>query len=333
MVEWSNFCCPQCRGPVTANAGAYYCPACRRVYPIVFGIPDFRLYPDPYISFEEEYKKVGILADEARKVSFETLVQFYWKITPDVPRQAAERYIRYALSGEDRGIACLETLDAHIKDRWTGQACLEIGCGTGGFLLAAQPRFRTLVGADVALRWLIIAKKRLTDASKHVGLVCCSAEYLPFSDGIFDSVVGLHVLEHAKDQQAVVSETVRTLKREGLCFFSTPNRYSLGPEPCVRVWGVGFVPRSLASGYVWLIKKVPYQHIRLLSGFELRKLLSHSGLREWAISPPRIADCEQQTMSYFGRMLIIIYHALRDLPGFSFFLQIFGPFLQVVGRK
>jgi SAM-dependent methyltransferase len=299
----------------------------------VFGIPDFRLFPDPYISFEEEYQKARLLADEAGRIPFEDLVQFYWQITPGVPHGAAQRYIHYALTGEERGNASLEAIDAHVGGRWTGQACLEVGCGTGGLLLAAQDRFHRLVGADIALRWLIIAKKRLANAGERVNLICCSAEHLPFPDGTFDGVVGLHVLEHTKDPQAVLCESARALKRDGLCFFSTPNRFSLGPEPCVRVWGVGFVPRSLASRYVRLVKGVSYRHIRLLSCFELGRLLSGSGIGEWTISPPRIAECEQKAVSVFTRVLITMYHALRELPLFSFVLKAFGPFLQVVGRK
>jgi ubiquinone/menaquinone biosynthesis C-methylase UbiE len=310
---------------------AYSCPTCQRTYPIVVGIPDFRLWPDPYISFEDEYRKARLLAEEA--VSFEALVRFYWEITPDVPRSAAERYIRYALNGEERGATCIEAIEAQVGGRWTGHACLDIGCGTGGFLLAAQQRFRMLVGADVALRWLVIARKRLAHAGGHVTLVCCSAEHLPFPEETFEGVVGLHVLEHTADPQAILCETIRTLKRNGLCFFSTPNRFSLGPEPCVRVWGVGFLPRFLASTYVRLIKGLPYKHIRLLSYYELRRFLSHSGLREWTVSPPRIAEYEQKTVSDFARLLIGVYHAFRKLPIFSSFLRLFAPFLQIVGRK
>ena len=91
MTRWNSFCCPQCRVPVILHGKAYQCPDCRRNYPIVYDIPDFRLSPDPYISFEDEYKKVRVLADEAGRVSFEALVRFYWEITPDVPRSATER--------------------------------------------------------------------------------------------------------------------------------------------------------------------------------------------------------------------------------------------------
>jgi hypothetical protein len=118
-----------------------------------------------------------------------------------------------------------------------------------------------------------------------------------------------------------------------LCFFSTPNRFSLGPEPCVRLWGVGFLPRLLAEGYVRSVKGISYRNIHLLSYFQLRRLLSRSGLRHWMISPARITECEQKLLSRFGQALITVYHALRNLPFCSYLLRIVGPFLQISGRR
>jgi SAM-dependent methyltransferase len=274
-----------------------------------------------------------VLAEQAGRLSLQELVRFYWEITPDVPREATERYVRYALSAEERGAACLEAIDTHLGRRWIGQSGLEIGCGTGGLLLAARTRVENVVGADIALRWLVIAQKRLETIAPHVRLVCCSAEHLPFAEEVFDGVLGVHVLEHTQDPRSVLRETARTLKPGGLCYFTTPNRFSLGPEPCVRVWGVGFLPRSLARGYVRRVKGVPYRNIRLLSSVELRKLLSQTGLSDWAISPPRLAACEEKALSGFARSLVKIYHALREIPVCRFLLECFGPLLQVVGRK
>lgn len=323
---------------MTSDSAAYHCRGCRRRYPIVCGIPDFRLSPDPYISFEDEYEKVRRLSDEAERCSFEALVRFYWKITPDVPRPMAERFIRYALTAEERADPCLESIDdwvgaAGAGGEWTRTRCLEVGCGTGGFLMAAERRFGTLVGTDIALRWLVIAKKRLAAAGNHILLVCCSAEALPFPNETFDAVVGVHMLEHAVDPQAILCDTVRTLAANGWCYFSTPNRFSLGPEPSVRVWGVGFVPRSLASRYVMLWKGIPYRNIRLLSSFELRRMLARSGLRRWAMSPPRLADCEQRTLPAPVRRLVRLYHLVLAVPIFRQLLLAVGPFVQVVGRK
>jgi ubiquinone/menaquinone biosynthesis C-methylase UbiE/uncharacterized protein YbaR (Trm112 family) len=328
-----TFCCPSCRGSVASDPAGYHCPRCQRRYPIVCGIPDFRLAPDPYISFEDEYDKARQLAKEAERASFEALVRFYWKITPDVPHQMAERFIRYALNGADRAEPCLATMDAEVGGRWTGARCLDVGCGTGGFLAAARERFGTLVGADIALRWLVVARKRLVTTGYRVALVCCSAEALPFLDGTFDAVAGMHVLEHAADPQAILSETVRVLKAGGRCYFSTPNRFSLGPELTVRAWGVGYIPRSWANRYVRLMKGISYRNIRVLSCFEVRRMGVRAGLTTWSLSSPRLAECEQQTLSAGLRRVVQLYHLLQEVPIVRRLLVVVGPLLQVVGQK
>jgi SAM-dependent methyltransferase len=167
----------------------------------------------------------------------------------------------------------------------------------------------------------------------HVLLVCCSAEHLPFPAGTFDGAVGVHLLEHTEDPQAALSGMVRALKAGGLCFLSTPNRWSLGPEPCVRVWGVGFLPRSIAPLWVRLIKRVPYRNIHLLSALELRQTLARAGLGEWTISAPRLTACETRNVSGLMRSLVPLYHQVRGYRLGAALLQLFGPVLQVVGRK
>jgi ubiquinone/menaquinone biosynthesis C-methylase UbiE/uncharacterized protein YbaR (Trm112 family) len=324
--------CPSCRGGLTFDAERYECASCRRGYPLLWGIPDFRLTPDPYLSFEDEYAKIRRLAD-ARAPSFEALVRFYWQITPEGTPEMLERFVRYALTGEERGQAYLETIDDDTGQRWRGRALLEIGCGTGGLLLAARDRFATIVGADIALRWLYIAQRRLAEAGSRATLICCSAERLPFRDDTFDGIVGVHVLEHTTDPRTLVAETARTLRPRGVCFISTLNRFSLGPEPCTRVWGVGFLPRSLATGYIWLVKRVPYRNIRMLSRFELARMLAGSEFSQWSIAPARLAAVEIRGLSLIARTAAMTYQMLRMLPGIRQLLEFVGPMLQVVGRK
>ena len=328
-----HFVCPQCRGSLETQPHAHVCAACNRSYPVVLGIADFRLYPDPYISFDDEYRKAERLAEAAKDRSFEELLRFYWEITPDVPREAAERYVRYAAQGKERGDACFEAMDARLQRRWQGDARLEIGGGTGGLLLPAATRFSNVVGSDIAFRWLVIACKQLEETGSDAVLVCCSAERLPFSNTCFDAVVGLHVLEHTQDPAAVIADSARVLKSGGHCLFPTPNRYSLGPEPCVRVWGVGFLPRHLMGRYVQWVKGVPYRHIRLLSWFELRRYLRAAGFAQWRIDPHRFAECELRAASPCLRVLVRLYHAILAIPGMPQLMRLLGPMHQISARK
>jgi uncharacterized protein YbaR (Trm112 family) len=90
--------CPQCRGSVRKDAEAYFCAACSRVYPEICGIPDFRLFPDPYIDISADREKARHLAAATTGMSFEQAVRYYYSITPDDPADLAEVWTARAVS-------------------------------------------------------------------------------------------------------------------------------------------------------------------------------------------------------------------------------------------
>src|SRR5713101_922753 len=93
-----RFVCPACKGPLADSSRMYRCNVCRREFPVIAGIPDFRLSPDPYIGIEEDRDKGMRLLAAAEQRGFEELVQYYYSITPDHPADLACRRIRHALA-------------------------------------------------------------------------------------------------------------------------------------------------------------------------------------------------------------------------------------------
>jgi SAM-dependent methyltransferase len=328
-----RFVCPRCKGPLTTEPAAYRCPRCARRYPIVLGIPDFRLFPDPYISIEDDYSKAEALMKRDDSFRFEDLVSRYWAMTPGVPAALVAEYVRGAMEGERRGRAALTTIlsaDAPARcDR-----LLDIGCGTAGFLAAAAPEFGWAVGLDIASRWLVVARKRLEEAGvRNVTLVCGCAEHLPFPDGVFDLVAGEDVLDHVKDPQAFLREGARVLAPErGVFYFSTPNRYSLGPDPHVWVWGVGFLPPGLRDRYVRLRRGIPYGPIHPVSYLQMRRLLRGASLGVRRLLFPSLHGVEGRRLTGWQRAQVRVYEIVRTLPVLREGLRLFGPGFQVMCR-
>lgn len=329
-----TYVCPRCKGALVTESEAYACAACAARYPIVLGIPDFRVFPDPWIEYEDDRAKARQIAARYDELDFAGLVEYYWQLTPGTPPHLARRYIRHVLVGVERGRASLATIATLAGGLSAGAPVLELGCGTGGFLIAAAERFDRAVGIDIAMRWLIIARKRLEGAGyREVRLACCCGEFLPFPDGAFGLVVASNVIEHTAAQEDLVRGALRALRPDGLFFFATPNRLSLTPEPHVRVWGVGWLPRALMPAYVRLVKGIPYQHICLLSVFEIRDLLRRSGARRYRIVLPRIDPAELPRLSRWERRGVALYHALLRFAPARYAFYLVGPFFQVLVRR
>ena len=330
-MEAAEYCCPRCKGPLTSLTDSYRCPVCQTQYPIILGIPDFRVFPDPYIDIEADHRKGRRIAERARDYNFKELVEYYWSITPDEPTAMARRFTVHALAAVERG---RYLLDSHsvVKTRLQGSDArvLDLGTRTGGLLTAAAERADQVIGIDIAFRWLIIARKRLEEAGQSAQLVCCCAEFLPFRESSFDLVLAENVLEHTAQPQQLIEEAHRVMKPGGVFFATTWNRLALAPEPHLRLWGVGWLPRQMAKSYVKLRKGVSYDHVRLLSAFQLARLLRRSSLQPCAILLPTFSAAELANVSSVQRLAVRLYHQIKDWPLFHGLVRIFGPVFHLV---
>jgi SAM-dependent methyltransferase len=323
------YVCPLCKEPLEEQQDAYRCSRHRRVFRVTLGIPDFRVFPDPYISFEDEDRKTARIVAEYPIRTFAELLEFYYSITPEVPRDLALKYMRNVFSGVDRGRAALAAVQAETGPA-KGDAVLEIGCGTGGFLVAAAGAYPQVFGVDIALRWLIIARKRLEEAGQPATLVCACAEQLPFPDGAFGLITGSNVVEHSAGQLELLREAWRTLAPEGVLFLAMPNRWGLMPEPHVNVWGVGFLPFAWRDPYVQMARHIPYQHIRTLNYFDLRRLMRRTGFKCWYVRLPAFEPGHAARLGRWEQAVVPVYHIVRRVPVVNWLFYLFGPVFHVI---
>ena len=64
-----HFVCPACKGPLTVSPVAYACDRCPRTYPIVLGIPDFRLETDPFITIaDDRTNQLIVVANDSKAI-------------------------------------------------------------------------------------------------------------------------------------------------------------------------------------------------------------------------------------------------------------------------
>jgi ubiquinone/menaquinone biosynthesis C-methylase UbiE/uncharacterized protein YbaR (Trm112 family) len=321
--------CPLCKGMLSPQQDHLACSPCQKSYPIVLGIPDLRVYEDPIIPLQDDYRKAEMLQARAEELSFAELVRYYWSFPtyPPTPPDLSERFIRHVLTDEQR------IVEGYKDKIGRGESFLEVGCGTAASVKVAQQSFAFAVGCDVAFRWLIVARKRLNEAGLPANLVCCCADYLPFPDDCFDSVASISLLEHVPAAGTVIEEQARVTKSGGRVFVWTTNRFSLAPEPHVRLWGVGFMPRRLMPVYVKWRRDMAYERKHLMSCFELRRLFRNAGLKPLRFSLPTVTEADWGNLGRLERLGARLYTWLAKFPPFRGLLIIFAPAIQAVATR
>lgn len=275
IFEWLDemLACPVCNRPVKHGTGSYRCTGCSRLFPIRYGIPDFRLAPDPYISIADEIRKIeGFYAPDH---SFQEMVKAYYALTPESPPELHRHYLAAMAAATPRGAGLLRKLQSRYPDAGR-QRLLDLGCGTGGMSIAAAAQYEQVAGVDVALRWLVMGQRRLAEHNISLPLICANAESLPFREGSFQAVVADAVLEHVRSSTKMRDETLRVLEPGGAFFFTTNNRFSILPEPHVRIFGFGLLPRRLMEPLARRVRRTPYK-ARLHSRRELRRIFKGYG--------------------------------------------------------
>lgn len=326
------FVCPHCRGSLEPTLQKYVCSHCAREYPVICGVPDFRVEPDPYISIEEDRTKGQRLFRESEGRTFEQVLRHYYATTPEDPPDLAAHWIAHAL--QEVAIADAVLRDSRLIS--TGASCsgalLDVGCSTGALLVAASRSYRTLVGIDVAFRWLVAGQVRLREAGVSATLVCANAERLPFPERSFQAVACMDTLEHVHDARATVEEAYRVCAPGAAIVCTANNRYAPLREPNIRLWGIGYLPRRWQASYVAARRRDLHRYrVCLRSARELGRLFRAAGYRNIRIdaAPLSAPHLRNRTL----QRCLTIYNALRTLPLIHQAFKMAGPRLRVTAAR
>jgi len=94
---------------------------------------------------------------------------------------------------------------------------LDIGCGTGYNLLYFKPLFKNVIGMDISKNALLLSSKR-----RIKNLFLGDAKRISISNNSVDVVLSLDLIEHIKDDNIVISEIHRILRKNGTLILSVP---------------------------------------------------------------------------------------------------------------
>lgn len=207
-------CCPNCKHDLIKVEDAFKCLKCKKNYPIQNGIPNFSLTIKEkgmrlsQTKWDEKYKK-----DSTKNIveELDFLDKKFFKVTwKQIEKQR------------------------RLKK---GELFLEIGCGTFYLGRHLAKLGYTIVGIDMSMEALQLAKKVFEkEKIKNYLLVCGNVLHMPFKNSSFDLIYGAGVIEHFKDTQEAVGELARVTKKGGVSFNTVPY-LNLGTLTYRQVWG------------------------------------------------------------------------------------------------
>jgi 2-polyprenyl-3-methyl-5-hydroxy-6-metoxy-1,4-benzoquinol methylase len=177
------------------------------------------------------------------------LYQYYWKSLGlrdwKIRVEARRNEVPFAK-------AVLQSFEKLSGISLKGKKMLDVGCGWGGYVVAASEMGANIYGCDIDEEVLEIAKLRARLHEVNSKYFCCQAEKLPFADEEFDCVLNWGVLEHVRDLSLTVKGIVRVLKKGGVGFIYAPNYW----QPIENHYKVLFppkCPKSLGKLYLRLL--------------------------------------------------------------------------------
>lgn len=170
----------------------------------------------------------------------------------------------------------LARLEGLVGAALSGCRMLNVGCGPGGFNVAATGAGARAWGVDSSWDAVAIARDRVPAGR----VVCATAEALPFIDGWFDVIYCYSTLEHVEEVSSALREMARVLQPGGALYLHTPNRLSCFESHYKLFWPPG-LPGWVARLYL-SVRRRPVafaETLRLLTLGECRRLVEQAGFR------------------------------------------------------
>jgi 2-polyprenyl-3-methyl-5-hydroxy-6-metoxy-1,4-benzoquinol methylase len=175
--------------------------------------------------------------------------------TQDCPSNYLGVLIAYLMPN---GRAIIDAGMRHLPKLEQGRHLLDIGCGSGDFLLRAKSAGWQVIGLDFDPKAVEVA------ANKGLNVKLCRPDALDENSSQFDAITMAHVIEHVHNPLQMLKSCYHLLKPGGFLWIETPNLNSMGHVHYGRNW------RGLE----------PPRHLTIFTETSLRAALKKSGFVE-----------------------------------------------------
>jgi malonyl-CoA O-methyltransferase len=173
-------------------------------------------------------------------------------------------------------------LQPHL-DNLTGKMVLDVGCGTGRWMVHAQANGATVAGLDFTAEMLAQAAAK---PGLEGRLVRADAQFLPVADGAADLTLSSFCLAYVSEPQSIFAELRRVTRPGGRIIVS-----DIHPAAAAAGW-----KRTFRSGGQLFEMRLdlPQNRDPLAAGVR-------SGLTLWRVLEPRFGEAERSFFEQAGR--------------------------------
>jgi ubiquinone/menaquinone biosynthesis C-methylase UbiE len=260
------FACPRCGGDLEEDAEAVVCGSCGPVGRRTLGHLDFTPGVGTIalaaggtfdLAADEALATAALAAGTTAAQLFDHVVDANaWEHTDDpVERRAvaraAQRYERVeAEAGDRHGDAILDKVSAAwgstVPSRPGHTIAVEAGGGFGRYLVGFRRHFDEVVFVDCSLANIVVAEQLAREQGVDgVTFVRADVTALPIASGSVDFVHQNGVIEHVADPVAMIEESLRVTRPDGVYACLSPNRYPITREPHFEVRLFGIYPPAI----------------------------------------------------------------------------------------
>jgi len=174
-----------------------------------------------------------------------------------------------------------------MSDEGSSVRALDLACGTGDIACALADRRARVIGLDLTIRMLQLARAKMPPRP-HVDFLAGDMLALPFGDAQFDLVTAGYGLRNVPQLEPAVAEICRVLRPGGLVLSLDFNRPS---NPVMRGVYLGYLT-LVGSALGWILHGDPdtYRYIpesikRYPGARGVSSLLARSGFMDCRVIP------------------------------------------------
>ncbi len=253
--------CPDCQSGVEPRDGGFYCRSCHQSFPVADDIPMMLSHFSSDIEVTKKQWDKNYLE---------------W-IKGDISPYLLE-YRRDYLADILKPINKFLTIKP-------GSVYCEIGCGPAIVGLEMAKKGCQVVGIDLSLEGLKLAKSLYAKEKSEGFFVCGDILKMPFKADSLDLIYGGGVLEHFKDTAGAIRELSRVLRKGGHILATVPfislstltYRQSYGNIPELPI-----LKTILEFVHIKILKKrfMPFGYEKSFTRGKLKELFSQAGFQE-----------------------------------------------------